>query len=149
MPAWKQPNSYEDWGKKCDPPLSHAWLERIGMEMVPAQAVAVARLVLPSFIEYDGCIFLEHKFSVDSYQVWSAELENKVAVEKMINHTHVFDLFYEDEILDEEAYALFAETLARTWELALSVAFAGRSFQLIVSKADDDYGPTVTFCSTI
>ncbi|MEO9898920.1 MAG: hypothetical protein ABJD13_10650 [Paracoccaceae bacterium] len=145
LPIWKEPLEYVEWGKSFEPPMANAWLERIGDEICPIQAIAVCRLFVPNFVEQDGCVFLEHKFELDNFRILQAQLDSRAQIENLINHTHVYDLFRSNSEFDERSFIELADLLATMWERALSIAFDDREFEVLATNSDQDYGPIVTF----
>ncbi|WP_068089673.1 hypothetical protein [Polycladidibacter stylochi] len=144
---WKQPIAIEDWGRKCSPPINRAWLSHINYFVHPDIAVAIGRLLLPTFLEHDGGVFLEVNFTLDGYSKWRKHLDNISAIENMMNHQHVYDLFAVTDNISEESYLGVANLLADTTRLALKACYPERQFCVDISIADNDYGPTVSFYS--
>jgi hypothetical protein len=67
------------------------WLANVGSL---GQAIAYAELFWPSFVEHDGCILLSGRFDQDNLKSWLAATGgDRQAVEGVINHTHILDLF--------------------------------------------------------
>lgn len=125
-------------------------------EQVPfPHAFAVARLLWPRFIESRGCVFVKDISSVESLDQWWSELGGDIpAVESMLNHLHLWDLFDDSDSDVGEGNAVveaslreFAELIAETWRLALSIEFPGRRFVVETSDGPNEYGPSVTFHS--
>ena len=57
-------------------------------------AIAFSRLFWPEFVEHDGCV-LYADFSLESYRGFFTSCKgNRAAVEGMMNHRHILDLFY-------------------------------------------------------
>lgn len=145
VPRWKEPIAYTEWGNECIPPIENAWLARINFEIHPDQAIALCRLLLPSFIEHEGCVFIEYQFKQKAYESWKENLTDRSQIESMINHVHVYDLFTSDAEITECSFEAFARVLANTWDIALKSSFEDRKFEVVVQNAEQDYGPTVTF----
>jgi hypothetical protein len=147
LPGWSLPADIEDWGRKCSPPIERAWLAHLNYFVHPDAVVAVCRLLLPKFVEYEGGIFLETNFTVESYYEWRKRLADLSEVENMLNHQHVYDLFAVTDHISEKSYLGVANVLAETINLALRACYPDRQFCVTVSNVDQDYGPTVSFHS--
>lgn len=144
---WSQPVAFEDWGRKCSPPIDRAWLAHLNYFVHPDVVVAAGRLLLPKFVEHEGCVFLEHKFSLKGFSEWRQRLADLTEVESVLNHQHVYDLFAVTDDISEESYIGVANLLAETINLALRACYPERKFNVGVSNIDKDYGPTVSFHS--
>lgn len=60
-------------------------------------ALGYAAIFWPDFEFYDGCIFLRHP-DPKTYQDWMVRCNNdRTAVESMMNHRHIVDLFPNSE----------------------------------------------------
>ncbi len=93
-------------------------------------AVACSYLFWPSFIEVNGCVLLEERYEPENFHEWWERLSGNIPeVEDMINHVHLWDIFYldEDELPDGKLEEL-ACVMAKCWECALSEALATRQF---------------------
>jgi hypothetical protein len=108
-----------------------------------ALAAAFSDLFWPTFVEFRGCVLLQHRYEpVNFERWWEATGGDARQVESVLNHTHIWDLFEGNEVADE-AEALFAETLAKTWRAALREQFPKREMTVYVTNSEDDYGPTL------
>ncbi|MGH8603178.1 MAG: hypothetical protein ACREXR_10515 [Gammaproteobacteria bacterium] len=113
-------------------------------------AVACSYLFWPSFVEVNGCVLLEERYEPENFREWWERLSGNIPeVESVINHVHLWDVFYpdEDELPDGTLEEL-ARVMAKCWECALSEAYPSRAFEVRLSVEDEDYGPTVSFSST-
>lgn len=113
----------------------------------PDTVLTVGRFLLPNFVEYEGGVFLEHKFSEKSFREWMRELNDMAQVENLLNHQHIYDLFIGAEDVSEESFYSAAVMLSQTLSLALGRCFPEREFQVTLSNSDLDYGPVVSFFS--
>jgi hypothetical protein len=102
-------------------------------------AAAFAKLFWPDLIERDGGIFLRECFTEDAYLEWKRQLRDDVrAIERVMNHVHVYDLFLNPKSQDPEPDAVlyFAVVLAKLWSLRAAEQFgAGR---VIVDVLDEE-----------
>lgn len=112
-------------------------------------AVAFSYLFWPSFVEVEGCVLLEERYEPSNFREWWERLSGDVPrVEEVINHVHLWDLFYGDDgWLPDGALAELARVMAHCWMCALREAYPSRSFDVRLSTGDADYGPTVSFSS--
>lgn len=113
--------------------------------VTPAVAASVLKFAFPSFVEYRDAVFLELAFRQDTVDLWFERLRDASAVEQMVNHIHLWDVFAAGKAGEDDAVRL-VEPLAACWEAALSSAFPGRCFS-VEAIADGDYGPELTFSS--
>lgn len=112
-------------------------------------ALVCSYLFWPSFVETKGCVVLAERYDAQNFQEWWVRLSGNVSeVEGVVNHVHLWDLFYaEREGLPAGALEALASVMARTWECALAQEFPSRKFSVRVSKDGEDYGPTISFSS--
>jgi hypothetical protein len=103
------------------------------------QAIAYAELFWPSFVEYDGCILLSSRFNQDNFASWLAATGgNRQAVEGVINHTHILDLFIRhDSEPTREQIVWLGRLLREMWQAKLDREFPGRN---VVVNFPEDVG---------
>lgn len=148
LPDWSEPEAIAAWGKKVSPPSECAWADYINYHVHPDIVLIVGRLLVPAFVEHEGGVVLRDRFSVSGYSSWRKKLGDVVAVEKMINHQHVYDLFATRDEITEASFEGVANLMAQTLRLALRSSFSDRQFNVYVRNTDQDYGPIVGFHST-
>lgn len=144
---WSQPEAVTLWGQGVSPPPQDAWLDYVNYYVHPDVVSVVGRLLVPAFVEHEGGVFLRNRFTLSGYASWKAELGEISAVEKMINHQHVYDLFSTDDEITEASFENVANLMAQTLRLALYGSFSDRHFNVYVSNTEQDYGPVVGFHS--
>lgn len=145
--AWELPSKLKDWGEKCSPPLKNPHLAQISFERTPIEVMSIGRFLLPEFIEFQGGVFLKSRFSEERFSEWIEHFRDISEVEKMMNHTHVYDVFgYTKDATDEE-FLQVAKLLQKTWAIALSTVFPNNNFDVTLQNSDQDYGPVVGFYS--
>lgn len=147
LPDWSQPDAIEEWGENVSPPLKDAWRDYIHYYIHPDVVTAVGRLLVPALVEYEGGVFLQDQFTLSGYSHWKEELGDIIAVEKILNHQHVYDLFGTTGEITEASFERVANLMAQTLRLTLRDSFPGSSFNVYVSNTDQDYGPIVGFHS--
>ena len=122
----------------------------LAMQGGASMVVACSYLFWPLFTEVNGCILLAERYEPTNLHQWWTRLSGNVSeVEQVINHVHLWDLFGQDaDELPDGTLEELAGVIARCWELALSERYPSRSFEVRVSAADEDYGPTIYMAST-
>ncbi len=67
------------------------WMSCIGNY---GHAIGYLAIFWPDFYEYEGCVFVGSQPSKSHYKLWLEETKgDKQAVEAMLNHIHISDLF--------------------------------------------------------
>jgi hypothetical protein len=116
----------------------------------PAGAVALSRLLWPVLVVEQGCALIEGHYTSESLTQWLHQTNADVpAVEAVLSHVHLWDLFAEDphdEAVDASLLELL-QVMAATWRYALGQAFPDRTFVVDASPGDADHGPTIAFHS--
>lgn len=113
-----------------------------------AEAAAISLLFWPEFIEYRGCVFLKFVFDERVVESWFSKLNGDgKAVESVVNHVHLWDVFAAKTDAENGVLAELASRLAEMWNAALRLAFPDREFVVAAASGADDYGPTVSFRS--
>jgi hypothetical protein len=113
-----------------------------------AEGVALSMIMWPEFIAYRDGVFLGYAFDPRTADEWFVRLDTLAAVEAVVNHVHVRDMFPISTDSEEEAAVFFADVLAKSWRASLALRFPGRSFDVTVSNSPDQYGPEVSFTSS-
>jgi hypothetical protein len=112
-------------------------------------AAAFSKLFWPDFIEVSGCILLAEQYDPSSFKAWWEVLEGKLqAVEALVNHVHIYDLFLNsppDVKYDDRLYDYLGRILLLCWRHALHEAFPEKEFAFVYSTDPAEYGPTITF----
>jgi hypothetical protein len=103
------------------------WLQHAGSV---GQAIAYVDLFWPDFIEHDGCILRADHFSEDTYRKWLKSTDgNRDAVEAVMNHTHLTDLFpYQKYESTHEQLIKLGYSLKGMWQTKLDRDFPGRCY---------------------
>ncbi len=109
-------------------------------------AIAFGSLFWPRLIEVEDCVLLVERYDPDVFQQWRDRLGNeREAIERVINHVHLWDLFDPDsEGVPARELDSLAAVLGRTWRAALDAQFPDRIGEVHVAREGEDYGPTLT-----
>lgn len=147
LPDWSEPESLRSWADKLSPRPALPWLDYINYYVHPDVVAVVGRLLVPAFVEHEGGVFLRDRFSLSAYSEWKEKLGDVMAVEKIINHQHVYDLFGASGEITDASFECVAGLMAQTLRMALKGSFPERRFNVYTSNTEQDYGPTVGFHS--
>lgn len=137
-PAWKA-----GWEKKEDIDV----FSYISSTCNPEDLLLCCKLLFPDLIVVGDAVLLEHKYEPSRFDMWFSELEGDIcAIEKIVNHTHIYDVFEgcSDEV-DDAVFEQLSEVISMSWRLLLNSKFPERRFCVDVSNSDQEYGPVVTF----
>ena len=125
---------------------------------------AFASLFVPDFVEVDGALILAEHYQPteewqDNFQRWRGRCGGDLSqVERMLNHTHVYDLFGDEdpvqELLGEPARQrlpqppdqvrrTFLGVLAATWRGTVAARFPGEDIR-VVTDPDENEGGVIT-----
>lgn len=110
------------------------------------QAIAYGNLFWPEFVEYDDCVFHNH-FQETTYQSWLIQTQgDKTAVEKVMNHRHLSDLFY-GQATSAAQLIYMGRLLRDIWQAKLRRDFPGRHIEVEFYENDvsDLEGYQLTF----
>ena len=145
---WVEPEAIKLWGSKVSPQPAMPWLDYINYYIHPDVVAVVGRLLIPAFVEHEGGVFLRDQFTLSGYSSWKDKVGDISAVEEVINHRHVYDVFVTGEEISEASFDGVANLMAQTLRLALDASFPERRFNVYVSRSEQEYGPVVGFYST-
>ena len=133
------------WTKDSPPPETAAVY--VSQEVSLAAVVAITDLLCPRFVDVEGAVLLETSADPTGFQTWKEYFNGDLrAVEAMLNHEHVWDMFTYDDETNEAALEIVAERMAITWKAAAEAQFPDRAF---VCEVTDEYGPTVTITTAV
>ena len=109
-----------------------SWLTCVGSFQ---HAIAYGDLFWPKFAEFDGCVFF-CGFSEESYQRFMRQTNgNKQAVETVMNHRHILDLFSNSDLKPSLKQVVYlGRLLQEVWAAKLSRDFPAKQF--VVSFPD-------------
>ncbi|MEO5745035.1 MAG: hypothetical protein ABIQ53_10685, partial [Terracoccus sp.] len=102
------------WTKDSPPPETAAVY--VSQRVSLAAVAAVTDLLCPRFVDLEGAVLLESSADLKSFQSWKEYFDGDLrAVEAMLNHEHVWDMFTYDDETNEAALEIVAERMAITW----------------------------------
>lgn len=95
-------------------------------------AAAFAKLFWPDFVEVDGCVLLQREYSPEAFAEWMERFDgDRRAVESMLNHVHISDLFLnsrKDVTYPGELYDFLAHALMLGWKQVLQDKYPDKRF---------------------
>lgn len=105
----------------------------------------------PQFVEYDDCVFLADGFTKESYLSWldfyGGIGMDKRAVESIMNHRHISELFVNSPPEPSRRLANEAgQTLEKVWRTNLRFAFPDRNFVVKYFPDEPPSTSEITFC---
>ncbi|WP_340146342.1 hypothetical protein [Pseudomonas poae] len=122
-------------------------LSYLSTQCHPEDVLLSSKLFFPDFVVVGEAVFLEAKYEDKVFDCWLKQFEGDLqATEKMINHTHLYDVFdgYSEDV-DDKVFEQVAEVVALSWRLVLANNYPKKKFNVEVSSSDQDYGPVVSF----
>jgi len=99
-------------------------------------AIVFANYFWPTFIEHDGCIFCD-PVNVENYEQWKVETnDDKTAIESVINHVHILDIFPNVEQPPTQKQLVYlGRQLQEMWSAKLHLDFPDKN--VVVEFIDD------------
>jgi hypothetical protein len=118
--------------------------------VTPEGLIAASRVLWPELVEHEGCVFRAEQFSVPNYEAWLKSTQgNRGAVERVVNHVHILDLFGGGAPELSYAQVVYLElTIAELLRAKLALEFPGRHFTVSIASTteqDDLMDHEVTF----
>lgn len=111
------------------------------------EALQLARAMVPAWVEHRGCVVREQQFEPSNFdEWWTSTGGTRTAIEKMLNHLHLWDLLVNTDEKDYAELWDLGELMVLGWQASLRRAFPDREFEVTLT---DDYGPTVTAASAV
>lgn len=133
----------DKWNQSFVPPpgLQGFIAERVSL----AQTTAVVALVAPDLMLVRDCVVLRLRHSDEFFDEWWHKLNgDRQAIEKAVNHVHLWDFFDADSEKEEMALRYLVDQLAIGWRAKAERLFPARKFFV---ETGDDYGPTISLYS--
>ena len=131
---------------------ANAWISCIGRY---DHLLGYISILWPEFALYDGCVF-QGLPDPKNYEGFMEALGgNKTAVERVMNHQHILDIFHNSDFpLTEDAAVVIGRILKEMWSCKLARDFPDRAFHVEFFAEDrQDAGASnpllryvVTFC---
>jgi hypothetical protein len=146
LPAAVPLPGYQRWRQATHEREPSAW-SYLGQQETVETAALFGTLFWPEFVEVQECVLLAEHYRPEEFaQWWRQHAGKRSAIEGMVNHTHLYDLFPQaegDDVL--AAYEQLAGILRRCWKAALAVRFPARHFHFSYETEPVAYGPTLSF----
>src|SRR5438067_1937163 len=97
---------YQIWQSGSAPPRSGLWAYA-GSQGGIGLAAVFSKLFFPDFVEVRGCVILAEHYEATNFQRWWRELDGKrSALERTLNHTHLYDLFDDNDVSSSDGASL-------------------------------------------
>lgn len=93
--------------------------------------IAVAGILAPPLVEYQGMVFLEEKFSVPEIDWAFKKFAHQSEIERYINMVSLGDFFalaFDESAEDEYLFSTFANLLKQFWEMYLHHQYPEKQF---------------------
>jgi len=138
---------YEEWRSSWGDQSQVDIFSYVSFFCGPEDVLLFCRVLFPDFVVDRGGVFLSRSFEMDNASSWFETLLGDVrAVERLLNHTHMYDIFSScSQGVSDEIFLQLADAVAVSWRLVLRDKFPEKNFSVEVSNTEQDYGPTVTF----
>ncbi|MGC6373561.1 hypothetical protein [Pseudomonas sp. K2I15] len=138
---------YEHWKSQWGDQSELDGLSYISDVVHPEDALMFCKVLFPDFVFHESGVFLENGFTVEAYSSWMESCNNDVvAVEKLLNHMHLYDVFGGcTDRVDEAVYEQLCRIVAQSWRMVLLSKFPEKKFCVQTIISDQEYGPVVTF----
>jgi hypothetical protein len=123
----------------------HDWLAVRGSYEL---AVAFGQLFWPRFVLFEDCVFWAPG-NPELFKTWIVQLGgDKPAVEAMMNHRHIIDLFPRASPATPQQLIYLGKLLRDIWSCKLARDFPDRTFEVVFTEGApaDLVGYQVTFC---
>ncbi|KAB7850214.1 hypothetical protein [Streptomyces mobaraensis] len=123
------------------------YLDFLTRNSTVGQWLAFCRVLWPRFVRERGCTLWDRAYDPENFEAWYHRLDgDTLRIEATLNRIVVADVV-DTELTPEDDDALneIAETIGRAWRAALSQAYPGEQFEVLVDDTDD--GPVVSFAA--
>ena len=107
----------------------------------PELMVGFSSIFWPEFIEVDGCVFLKDGYDQDNIDAWAESTKgDMVAVQKVVNHQHIYDLFQNDSVekLNIQQVKYLSDLLVDMWSAKLKRDFPQLDIDVQVCDFDEE-----------
>lgn len=100
-------------------------------------AICYAAIFWPDFVVHDDCILFD-PVDVENFNDWMTHCKgNRTAVESVVNHRHIVDLFDNKFEPTKEVVRHIGRLLKDMWSCKLARDFPGRSVKVEISEPQD------------
>jgi hypothetical protein len=134
---------FRAWSERFEPPADTSVYitQNIGI----TTAMVLSELFFPELTKVRDCILLLSHYEPSNFDKWWASTAgDRVAVERVINHVHLWDLFEPTDEPEKRALEVLSRRVAQAWRCYAEASFPDREFEVTVT---DEYGPTVVMNS--
>ncbi len=113
-----------------------SWVNAIGSF---EHAIAYGQLFWPEFIEYDDCIFRKSVWDLKTYEGFHKQTRgDKTAIEKVMNHLHLGDLYPNAAARTMAQESYLAELLREIWSCKLHRDFPDLDVVVELFECEND-----------
>lgn len=134
---------FSEWQNQWHYPEKMDVFNYISFNIHPEEVLILSSLFFPKLIEVEGCIFLDSKYDYENYLLWKKEFNNdRTAMEKMINHTHIYDIFSNcTDKIEDTIFEQVGQLLQSSWSNFFCKQFPEKTIIVEYSHTESDYGP--------
>ncbi|WP_252091242.1 hypothetical protein [Pseudomonas sp. MWU13-3659] len=138
---------FETWRTGWQEPESIDIFSYVGDVVSPEDCLIFCKWLFPDFVVFEDSVILAMKFDEAAFHVWLDHCSgDKSGVERMLNHTHLYDVFSGcGSSVNEAVFEQLSKVLAMSWRMVLKDRFPDRTFQVEAINSDQEYGPVVVF----
>lgn len=149
MPSWKEPSAISKWAAGWQPAFQRPWLTFLDTETNYGSIFASARLLFPSLLMHEECIFLEMNFSESSYISFKDQGMSRTEIELVMNHVHVEELIHETADYSASDVESLAGIISEAWSLVFRNGYEERGIEVVMSSSENLEDLTISFHSII
>jgi hypothetical protein len=112
----------------------------IGCEGNYEHLIGYGRIFWPEFLEHDDCVFFAERFTEENYRGFMEQTKgDKAAVEAVMNHQHITDIFYNAEPKPTREVVLYIGRLLKdVWQTKLNRDFPNRKITVSFPEEHQD-----------
>jgi hypothetical protein len=130
---------FRAWSEQFEPPADTS--AYIAQEVSVTGATVLSELFFPELVEVQDCVLLATRYEPSNFDGWWERTGgDHTAIERVLNHLHLWDLFEPSGEEEERALDVLSRKIAFAWRSCAEARFPERSFEVNVT---DEYGPTV------
>jgi len=134
---------FRAWREALEPPGDA--VSFVAQHVSVTAAYLLAEVFFPELVEVHGCILLAKSYEPANFEDWWERSDGDcAAVERALNHLHLWDIFEPEGDAEERALGKLAQRVALAWRCNAEENFPDRTF---VVEVTDEYGPTVVMSS--